>query len=360
MAKKQAKQQDAFYKDWRSLTAKPELGGNKKNFNDGKIEEPYRVKRQGSYASMYPSEEGETYSFAIIPDKDGKSFIMTDVMTIKRFKFKNPKTKEDYFENLKIPMDPSLLFDMGVVDKATEDPSSLTEEDKTVLKNIKRHADLVKRYKDLYWCKTENVGIKYSPASGRYNNRLKKESLTGFFGITTKWKNVANSDAEYSVKFIQTRYSQFQEKFNTLLEQTAKTHDDLQPEWYEDYFSSNGGIKGIINVEMGSMKVGGKGATVKLVKLGKDLIEDRGVGVTGDIDVSKIKFLDGEENALSHLHYYMGFDAREDLWQDMYVDRFEEAVEDLEKHVKEVAANNALESSESTDSKSEGSDDLPF
>jgi hypothetical protein len=261
-------------------------------------------------------------------------------MTIKRFKFRNPKTNEDYFENLKLPMDPKELFDMSVVTKASNSPDTLTDEDKKVLSNIKTHADLVKRYKDLYWCKVDNVNLKYSPVPTRYTGRLKKEALTGFFGITTKWKGEDNTDRDYSVKFIQSRYAAFQEKFRTLLSQTAETHDKLQPTWYEDYFSTSKVVKGIIDVEMGSMKVGGKGATVKLVKVGKDPIDDKGIGVTGEITSSDIKKLPGKENELSHLHYHMGFGSDQDLWQPMYAERFLEAIVDLEDHVKEVVVSN--------------------
>lgn len=338
MAKKQAKT-NKFFNDWQALAAKPEAPNTKKNSD--KIEEPYRVKRSGVYLSMFPSEEGEKYSFSIVPDKDGKSFIMTEIMTIKRFKFRNPKTNEDYFENLKIPMDPKLLFDMDVLE--VENP---TDEQKKTIADIKKHADLVQRYKNLFWCKVDNVNLKYAKNPTKYNNRLRKEALTGFFGIPTKWKGVENSERDFSVKFIQSKHNGFQEKFRTLLQQTAVTHDDLQPTWYEDYFSTEGGVKGVVDVEMGSMKVGGKGATVRLVKLGKDPIEDKGVGVTGEIEPKDIKVLEGPENELSHLHYYMGFDSRENLWQDMYADRFEEAIADLEQHVEDVKLKNSEESSD--------------
>jgi hypothetical protein len=352
---------EVFFDDWKALSAKPIQESGKKNFND-KIEEPYKVRRKGAFKSMYPSDEGEFYAFFIVPSAEGKSFVMEDIMTIKRFKFRNPKTNEDYYENLKIPMDPKALFDMSVVKKLSEDPSSITEEDKKVLANIKRHASLVKRYKDLYWCKLDNINFKYSKNPGKYNNRIKKESLTGFFGVPTKWDGIIlDNKKDYEVKFIQTRYSQFQEKFRTLLEQTSSTHDEFQPTWYEDYFSSTGGIQGVISVDMGPMKVGGRGATIKLVKVGKDPIEDRGVGISGDLDPKKIKALEGEEHSLSHLHYYMGFDSREDLWQDMYVDRFEEAIADLEGHVKEVVEQNKLnEDDPSADSSSASAPKAPF
>jgi hypothetical protein len=340
--------------DWQALIAKPEAQNAKKQFD--KIEEPYKAKRPGVYLSMFPSDEGEKYSFAIVPDANGRSFIMTEIMTIKRFKFRNPKTSEDYFENLKVPMDPKLLFDMNVLD--VKEPS---DEQKIVIANIKKHADLVQRYKDLYWCKVDNVNFGYSSAPTKYNNRLRKEALTGFFGVSTKWKGVENSTRDFSVRFIQSRYAAFQEKFRTLLQQTAVTHDELQPTWYEDYFSSSEAVKGVIDVEMGSMKVGGQGATVKLVKLGKDPIEDKGVGVTGEILPSEIKSLEGPEHKLSHLHYYMGFDSREDLYQTMYIERFEDAIADLEQHVEDVKLKN-LESdlTEDQDMKAEPSAGKPF
>jgi len=340
-----------FYNNWQALAAKPEVESKSNKFE--KVEEPYKVTRENSYLSMFPSDAGEKYSFFIVPSFDGKSFIMTEVMTIKRFKFKNPKTQEDYFENLKIPMDPKLIFDMSVIEKASTKPNELTEEDKKTIKDIKRHADLVKRYKDLFWCKVDNVNLGYSPTSGMYTNRLKKESLTGFFGVPTKWKGTVNTNKDYSVKFIQSRHSQFQENFRTLLQLTSETHDELQPTWFEDYFSTSGGVKGVLDVSMGSMKVGGKGVAIKLVKLGKDPIEDRGVGVSGEIDPDAVKIPTSESDKLSHLHYYMGFKTNESLWQEIYVDKFEEAIEDLENHVKEIAEKNkeTEEASTSTENK---------
>lgn len=333
-----------FFNDWQALAAKP-VDSNAKKI-DEKVVEPYRVKRPtGTYLSMYPSDEGEKYAFAIVPDENGRSFIMTEIMTLKRFKFRNPKTNEDYFENLKLPMQPELLFDMSVLD--VDKP---TEEQLKVISDIKRHADLVQRYKNLYWCKVENVNLGYAKNPTKYNNRLRKEALTGFFGVPTKWKGVENTERDFSVKFIQSRHSAFQEKFRTLLQQTAVTHDELMPTWYEDYFSTQGEVKGVVDVELGSMKVGGKGATVKLVKLGKDPIEDKGIGVSGAILPADIKALEGDDNKLSHLHYYMGFDSRENLWQDMYVERFEEAVLDLEDHVETVKLKNVEDNlSESDD-----------
>ena len=326
-----------FVNNWQALSAKPEVKGNLRD--NGKIVEPYKVRRENAYLSMFPSEEGEKYYFCIIPDSEGRSFIMTEIMTIKRFKFRNPKTNEDYFENLKLPMDPAKLFDMSVVEKAAK-RETLTDEDKKILSNIKVHADLVQRYKDLYFCKEEGINFGYAKAPTRYNGRLRKEALTGFFGIPTKWKGTELDSRE--VKFIQNRYMQFQDKFTELLNQTAETHDELQPTWYEDYFSNINGYKGVIDVNMGLMKVGGKGASVKLIKTGKDPIEDKGAGILNGIDPKKVKLPKEKENALSHLHYYMGFDSTQDLWQDMYVDRFTEAIEDLEAHLGEVRADNAL------------------
>lgn len=360
MTKKKAPK---FNNDWQSLAAKPQKFTQKK---DDKIEEPYKVRREDAYVSMFPSDEGEKYSFCIVPDKDGNPFVMTDVMTIKRFKFRNPKTNEDYFENLKLPMDPEMIFDMSVVDKKVKDPSSLTEEDKKVLKDIAKHADLVKRWKELYYCKVDNVNFGYAKSPTRYNGRLRKDALTGFFGIPTKWKG--EEVPKKGVKFIQNRHLGFQDKFRALLKQTADTHDELQPTWYEDYFSNIGGYKGVIDVELGSMRVGGKGATVKLIKIGKDNIEDKGAGVLGGINDKDVTFPKGESNELSHLHYYMGFDSTQDIWQDLYAARFEEAIEDLENHVNDVVAKNNSTVSETEDAKKAeqiltqdgGQDDLPF
>ena len=332
-----------FINDWQSLSAKQEPAGSKKKFDNEKVVEPYRVKRRGSFLTMYPSDAGEEYAFSIVPSSDGKSFIMTEVMVVKRFNFKNPKTNEDYFETLKIPMDPKLLFDMSVVDKAAKTPEKLSDKEKKTLEDIKRHASLTKRFKDLYWDKTEGVNLKYAKNPTRYNQRIQKDALTGFFGIKTKWKGVNNEEKDYSVKFISTKYVGFQEKFRTLLQQMSSSHDDLMPDWYEKYFSTLKGVNGVIDVEMGSMRVGGKGATVRLVKLGKDPIEDASVGVSGVIDPKSITTLQGKENELKHLHYYMGFNSQESLWQDMYVDRFEEAIVDLENHVKEVQEKNEAE-----------------
>lgn len=361
MSKKKAQ---TFNNDWQSLASKPEKFNNNK-INNNVIEEPYKLKREGAYLSMFPSDQGKKYSFCIIPDKDGKSFLMTEVMTIKRFKFKNPKTGEDYFENLKLPMDPNMIFDMDVVKKAISSPDKLTDEEKKTLKNIKRHEDLVKRWKNLYYCREEGINFGYSPSPTRYNGRLRKDALTGFFGVPTKWDGT--EAAKHEVKFIQNRYVAFQDKFRSLLEQTSETHDELQPTWYEDYFSNSGGYKGVIDVEMGSMKVGGKGATVKLIKIGKDNIEDKGAGVLGGLDDKKVSYPKGDENALSHLHYYMGFNSTESLWQDIYVDRLEEAIVDLEGHVEEVKLENLNKENTTQEAQIEGStpegnqgDDLPF
>lgn len=357
MPKKKA---TTFNNDWQSLAARPQKFNNKK---DDKIVEPYKIRREGAYLSMFPSDEGEKYSFCIVPDKDGNPFIMTEVMTIKRFKFRNPKTNEDYFENLKMPMDPNMIFDMSVVDKSMNDPASLTEDEKSTLKAITKHADLVKRWKELFYCKEDGINFGYAKSPTRYNGRLRKDALTGFFGVPTKWKG--EEVPKKGVKFIQNRYLQFQDKFRSLLEQTAETHDELQPSWYEDYFSNTAGYKGVIDVEMGSMKVGGKGATVKLIKIGKDNIEDKGAGVLGGIKDKDIDYPKGDENALSHLHYYMGFDSTQDLWQELYVNRIEEAIEDLENHVKEIKAQNVLKGSDETKVEENvtsegGQDDLPF
>lgn len=320
-----------FNNDWQSLIAKPEVKKGKKFVDDEP--DPFYQKREDTYYTLFPSQDGEKYAFAIVPAADGRPFVMEDIMTIKRHRFTSPKDGKHYFENLKLPMDPKVLFDMSVLEKVTKDPNSITEEDKATINNIKKHSEIVQRYKDLQYCKDEGVNFGYAKVMGLHNSRLQKQQLTGFFGVWTKWKGAPNDKREFNIKFISSRYGAFQDKFRSLLQGVAETHQELQPSWYEDYFSHIGGVKGVIDVEMASMAVGGKGATVKLVKLGKDPIDDKGVGVTGPITEKDIKLPKGDENVLSHLHFFMGFKSNESLWQEAYVERFEAALAQLEAHV---------------------------
>lgn len=341
MAKKAA----VLNNDWQSIIAKPEVQ-RKNKFEDDKPD-PFYQKRPDVYYTMFPSAEGEKYAFGIVPAADGQPFIMTDVMTIKRHRFTSPKTGIHYFENLKLPMDPAILFDMTVLDRAA-DPNSLTEEDKVLISNIKRHSELVQRYKELQYAKVMKkisspdgvkevnlVNFGYAKNATLFNSRLQKQAITGFFAIWTKWKGLPNTKREFSIKFINSRYNSVQDKFRALLTQTAETHNEDDPTWFEKYFSSIGGVAGVIDIEMGDMSIGGRGATIKLVKLGKDVIDDKGVGVTGPITEADIVFPSEPENKLSLVHYLMGFKSTEALWQDDYVDRFETAIEQLEKHVED-------------------------
>lgn len=348
--------------DWQSIVAKPE--SKKTNKYEDEKPDSFHQKREDTYYTLFPSQDGEKYAFAIVPGANGLPFVMTDVMTIKRHRFTSPKSGIHYHENLKLPMDPNMLFDMSIIDKAS-DPNSLTEEDKEVIKGIKRHSDLVKRYKDLQYAKVIKktgdkevnlVNFGYAKVPKLFNQRLRKESVTAFFGIWTKWKGAPNTEREFGVKFITSRYGAFQDKFRSLLNQTSETHDEDVPDWFQKYFSTIGKVEGIMDIEMGSMGVGGKGASIKLVKLGKDVIDDKGVGVTGPIKESDILIPKEEDNKLSHLHYLMGYKSNEDLWQPTYVDRFEEAIIQLEDHVKSMQLELAAESgtSEGSDDKVEG------
>lgn len=334
-----AKKAVTLNNDWQSIIAKPEVQrGNK--YEDDKPD-PFYQKREDTYYTLFPSEAGEQYAFAIVPSMKGEPFIMADIMTIKRHRFTSPKTGIHYYEPLKLPMDPNMIFDMKVIEKAT-DPNSLTDEDKATISAIKRHSDLVQRYKNLQYAKAiKKTGDKevnlinfgYSTNPNLYNQRLQKQAVTGFFGVWTKWKGAPNDKREFGIKFISSRYGAFQEKFRGLLNQTKSTHDKLDPQWFTKYFSSIDGVAGILDVEMGAMGVGGKGASIKLVKLGKDAIDDAGVGVTGPITEADIKIPTDEDNKLSLMHYLMGFKSSADIWQDAYVDRFEEAIVQLEAHV---------------------------
>lgn len=328
--------------DWQKLAEKPILNNQEKSGNL-KIEEPYKRNREDSRYSMLPTDAGSNYSFAVVPSRNGDTFCMSNIAIVRRHKFFNPKTGEDYFDTRRMPMNPADIFDMSVLDK-----KDLTEEDKITIARIKRHGELIKRWKDLNYCKIEGVNFKYATGVKTiWNDRIKSEAVTGFFGVWTRWTNsgteVLNTNKDYKVKFIYSRYNAFQDKFRGLLEQTDKSHSKLQPNWYEDYFSSYGGIKGILDAEFASMKVGGRGCSVKLVKLGKDPIDDSSVGVTSEIKESDIIMPKDKADELSHLHYYMMYDSTQELWQDTNADLFEEGLAQLEHHVQAKIASGAVE-----------------
>lgn len=343
-----------FQNDWKSIVAKPETGAKKQQ--EEREPDPFYQKREDSYYGLFPSDAGEKYAFAVIPDASGRAFIVTDIATIKRFRFTSPKDGQSYFDNLKMPMDPNQLFDMSVLKKATSDPASLTDSDKSLLSQIKRHGDLIARYKNLQYCKEEGVNFGYSPKPNIWNNRLKKVALTAFFGVWTKWKGAVNSHGDRGVKLIYANYAAFSDKFTALLTAMSESHDEDQPSWYEDYFSINPTVKGILDVKMGSMKVGGEGVTLKLIKVGKDVIDDKAVGMTGPISLKDVVIPKEPENQLSHMHYYLGMKSDGELFHDTYADRFEEALVQLEDHVNDIKLRNLTK----TDSTEEKAADSPF
>lgn len=368
MAKKTAETIN-YSNEWEALIAKPEAK-SKKTYADAEPD-PFYIKREDTYYTMFPSDAGEKYAFAIVPAASGTPFLLTDVATIQRFKFTSPKDGKHYFEKLKLPMDPKVVFPnyTEVMDKMS-DINSLTEEDKKTLAQIKRHGELVQRYKDLQYCKVEGVNFGYSPKPTLFSSRIKKEAVTAFFGVWTKWKGAVNTHKDMNIKLITSNYSAFQDKFRTLFRSVAETHAELQPTWLDDYFSANNGVKAVIDVNMGSMKVGGEGATVKMVKVGKDPIDDKAVGITGPIELKDINIPTDPENVLSHIHYYMGMKSNGAVFHDTYADRFEEAISQLEAHVNEMklkAASNSTSSNQTTEETSpaanvgEGkADDKPF
>lgn len=364
MAKANAGNTATFVNDWQSLVAKQDNSSKKTQQNDEP--DPFYQKREDTYYGLFPSDAGERYSFAVIPAKDGTPVLMTEVGTIKMHRFTSPKDGVHYFENLKLIMDPRYLFDMTVMNRIN-DPNSISDEDKALLSKIKRHGDLVQRYKDLHYCKVEGVNFGYSPKPGLFNNRLKKVALTTFFGRWTKWKGANNTHGDQGVKLIYSTHAQFQDKFRAVLKSMGESHDELQPTWFEDYFSIYGGAKGILDVNMGSMKVGGEGCTVKLTKVGKDPIDDKSVGFLAPISEKDIVFPTEAENALSHLHYYMGYKSTEDLYQEVYMDRIERAISQLEQNVNDQKMRAAGSTSEGTDagtpvqvSPNGASNDAPF
>lgn len=367
MAKANTGKPATFVNDWQTLVAKQET--TKKNREeDGP--DPFHQKREDTYYGLYPSDAGERYGFAVVPSADGRPFVLADVGTIRRFRFTSPKDGKHYFENLKLIMDPNHLFDMSVMGRIS-DPNSIAEEDKVLLQRIKRHADLTQRYKNLQYAKVEKEGANfgYSPKDSLFSNRLKKVALTAFFGRWTKWKGATNTHGDKTVKLITSTHAQFQDKFRAVLKAMGESHDEDQPTWFEDYFSTAGGVKGILDVNMGSMKVGGEGCTVKMVKVGKDIIDDKSVGFLAPINEKDVILPEGEENRLSHLHFFMGFKSNEDLYQDVYMDRVEEAIVQLEGHLATIALSKAA----GTSAPAQGSpeqvnsgmdspveDDLPF
>lgn len=338
MAKATSGQPGNFNNDWQSLVAKQETKNNKTQQSDEP--DPFYKKREDTYYGLFPSDAGEKYGFAVVPAANGAPFVLADVGTIKMHRFTSPKDGQHYFETMKLIMDPNMLFDMSVMSRIS-DPNSISEEDKELLKKIKRHANLVQRYKDLQYCREEGVNYGYSPKPGLFVNRLKKVTLTAFFGRWTKWKGAVNTHGDKSVKLIYSTHAQFQEKFRAVLKTMGESHDELQPTWFEDYFSTNGGVKGILDVNMGSMKVGGNGCTVKLIKVGKDPIDDKSVGFLAPIEEKDLVFPEGEDNALSHLHFYMGYASNEDLYQEVYMDRVERAISQLEDNLTSQRLKNA-------------------
>jgi hypothetical protein len=353
--------------DWEALIAKPE-SANAKKFADAEPD-PFHETRLDTYYGMYPSDAGEKYAFAIVEAANGAPFLMTDVATIQRHKFTSPKDGKAYFEKLKMPMDPKVLFPgyQALMDKL-KDVNSLTEEDKLTLSYIKRHGELIQRYKNLQYCKVEGVNFGYSMKPNLFSSRLKKEAITAFFGVWTKWKGANNTHKDRAVKLITSNYAAFQDKFRTLFRSVAEAHNELQPTWMQDYFSHKGGVKAIIDVNMGSMKVGGEGATIKMVKVGKDPIDDNAVGMTGPINEKDIVIAPEPENVLSHIHYYMGMKSNGDIFHSTYADRFEEALVQLEGHVADMtlkastggASTPVKESPAPSQAASHANDDVPF
>jgi hypothetical protein len=370
MAKKQA---TTVNNDWQTMIQKPEPMGKKK-YEDDKPD-PFKQKREDVYYTLYSSPEGEKYAFAMVPAADGTPFYMTDLLTLKRHKFTSPKTGIPYFENLKFFSDPTAMFGKELVDSINTDPTSVDAEK---IKAFKRHSDLVQRYKNVQYAKAlvknekgDDVNlINFGYSKNKkliFANRLQKQATTAFFGVWTKFKGAMNDKREFGIKLFSTRYGAFQDKFRGLLNQTNDTHQKLQPEWFQDFFSSVGDVKGIIDVEMGSMGPGGKGASIKLVKLGKDAIDDAGVGVTGPITEKDIVMPKGAENELSFRHYIMGFKSTEDIWQDTYMDRVEEAIIQLENHVKEKqleavtgSSDEVVQDQATPQSSSDDNEDAPF
>lgn len=358
----------SFKNDWEAIIAKPETTNGVKKFADNEPD-PFYIKREDTYYGLFPSDAGEKYAFAVVPAADGTPFIMTDIATIQRFRFTSPKDGKHYFEGLKMPMDPRYLFDMNVMDKLS-DINSLTDEDKITIAQIKRHSELMKRYRDLQYCKEEGVNFGYSTKPTIYSSRLKKVGLTAFFARWTKWKGATNTSGDNAVKLVYANYSAFQDKFRALLTSMKESHEEDQPTWFEDYFSPIGGVKAVLDVKMGSMKVGGEGATVKLVKQGKDKIDDKAAGLLGPIGEKDIVRPDGAENALSHLHFYMGMKSDGALFHDSYADRFEEALTQLEDHVNDMKLKNLNKVSEGgpievgtevpSQEAGKGGDDSPF
>jgi hypothetical protein len=174
------KKASGFQNDWKAIIAKPDTKGNKKQ-QEEREPDPFYQKREDSYYGLFPSDAGEKYAFAVIPEDSGRAFITTDIATLKRFRFTSPKDGQHYFDNLKMPMDPTYLFDMTVLDRAKAGTAS--DADKVILAQIKRHGELMNRYKNLQYCKVEGVNFGYSPKPNVWNGRLKKVSLTAFFGV---------------------------------------------------------------------------------------------------------------------------------------------------------------------------------
>lgn len=350
--------------DWAALIAKPE--SNKKNYESEGPDAWYQ-KRENCFYYLNSSDSGSKYDVAIVPDRDGVPFVMTEIATIKRFRFTSPKTGIHYFENMKIPVESKTLFNMDLVQKGLSG-GELTEEEKEELLLIKRHGELIQRYKEVVFNKDFN--FKWAQKKTFWTSRIKKVSLTAFLGVWTNWEGTANKEKDYSLKLFTSTHNDFQTKFRGLIESLAATHSELQPTWFKDFFSVEKEVKGLIDMNIGSMKVGGAGATIKLVKVGKDPIDDAAAGYTSVIKKKDIKnAYEGEENEASIMHWYLGMKSDGRLYQAALFDRFEEAITQLEDKLSEVRLANLKEEGETPKTtkttktaKSEvmKEDDLPF
>jgi hypothetical protein len=322
-----------------------------KNNNNDIVDESYQ-KREDVHYTMFPAKEGQvplTYCFAVIPDRDGMSVRFAEVATIKRHKFTSPKDGQHYFENLKMFMDAVNQFtpaELELVDRVQEE---LSDEEKATVELITRHEGLMRRYRQLLYQDDINFGWSQKPTMA--TSRLRKLVVSMFFGRWTKWKDTVNPGTDNKPKLIYSIHKDFEGKMVSFLEGMGEKHDELQPNWFEDYFSHVGGVQGILEAKMGCMKVGSTGSAINLIKLGKDPIDAQAVGMMKELNEKDIEMPTEPENELSHFHYYMGVKSTMSISQKVRFDKFEEALEQLEKLQDEAKERKAAVEGQGSDNK---------
>lgn len=293
--------------------------------------------RPDVYYEIKGSKDGtKKYAYLPLPDRDGAAFKFISMKGVRLHK----GTKKDgtHMFNTVNMLEDIYAYYPNTNEILEKDPSTLSPEELKIAENIKLHASLMRRHRNIFRNKIAGVSFGFLGAGKSNDIRASRITSTGMyagFGVWTKWAGKNNDNGDKGVKFIKVPYVAVMDSITSNLnelseEQSYEGVTDIMETFFNPHANKEGEFKICVSFNMGDMSPSGSGCSTGLTIIGEKVGADKANGVNGKTYLKDVVIPTGEENELSLLHYALGIKSNEVLWQDEIAEDFDTALTQLE------------------------------